>query len=46
MHVYVYMCMPCCICAGQKTNRFSPITMWVSEIKIRLTGLLASAFTC
>jgi hypothetical protein len=51
LHIY-YICMCESICIYHvvyvqvKRQIESLITMWVPEIKIRLSGLLASAFTC
>lgn len=45
----VYMCMRrhACACVEEETfaSQFSPSTMWMLGIKIRLSGLAASAFS-
>lgn len=41
-------CMPLCTYRGQRTtsNWFSLCTIWVPEVKLRLSGLPANACTC
>lgn len=45
--VIVYVCV--CLCIGQRktcgNSSFLP-TIWVPEIKVRSSGLVASTFTC
>lgn len=52
IHLFVYMCVdmhvPQQACGGQRAatrNWFSPCTMWVPRIKLRLSGLEARTFT-
>ena len=45
VHVHVHMCMCAGEVRGQLVRLFSPSTMWVPEVRIKLSGLVASTLT-